>query len=133
MESFKDLKDYLRLNYASHDERSDLYVYFIEREHRLLNSDGRFGMIVSNKFLRTNYGKPLRDFLNKKATIDRVVDFAGLPVFKGATVRTIVLLTSLKRKEEQPMLYSPPPVAEKFYAIQGRTISVEQAIAENYP
>jgi len=130
MESFKELKNYLKAKYSSHDERSDLYVYFIEREHKLLNSSGRFGMIVSNKFLRANYGKPLRDFLNKKATVDRVVDFAGLPVFKGATVRTIVLLTSLKKKEEHPIFYSPPPPTEKFYAIANRTISVEQAISE---
>jgi type I restriction-modification system DNA methylase subunit len=130
MENFKDLKDYLKAKYTSHDERSDLYVYFIELEHKLLNSSGHFGMIVSNKFLRANYGKPLRDFLNKKATVDQVGDFAGLPVFQGATVRTIVLLTSLKKKKECPVFYSPPPLTGKFYAIANRTISVEQAISQ---
>ncbi len=131
MESFKELKDYLKNHYASHDERSDLYAYFIEREHKLLNGNGRFGMIVSNKFLRANYGKPLRDYLYQSAAIDRVVDFAGLPVFKGATVRTIVLLTSRKGKEQHDTLYSPPISAEIFYAVEGGTISVEQAISNS--
>ena len=33
MESFKELKEYLKAHYFSHDERRDLYVYFIERDH----------------------------------------------------------------------------------------------------
>ncbi len=93
METFKDLKTYLRSKYASHDERSDLYSYFIERGHKLLQAGGRFGMIVSNKFLRANYGKPLREFLNQHSAVERIVDFAGLPVFQGATVRTVVVIT----------------------------------------
>ncbi len=62
METFKPLKAYFKANYACHDERSDLYAYFIEKAHRLLKADGLFGMIVSNKFLRANYGAPLRQF-----------------------------------------------------------------------
>ncbi|HEX5445232.1 MAG TPA: DNA methyltransferase, partial [Pirellulales bacterium] len=63
MEEFKELKDYFRERYSTHDERSDLYVYFIEREHELLRSDGAFGMIVSNKFVRANYGRKVRELL----------------------------------------------------------------------
>jgi hypothetical protein len=131
MEGFKELKDYLKANYASHDERSDLYIYFIERVHKLLNSHGRFGMIISNKFLRANYGKPLRDFLSQNVTIERIVDFAGLPVFVGATVRTIILLTSLESRGESPVFYSPPLPVDKFYMVVGGSLSVEQAIADS--
>jgi hypothetical protein len=52
---------YFKAKYTCHDERSDLYAYFIERAHMQLKTGGRFGMIVSNKFLRANYGKPLRE------------------------------------------------------------------------
>ena len=52
METFKELKCYLRQHYSVHDERTDFYAYFIEREHGLLREAGIFGMIVSNKFLR---------------------------------------------------------------------------------
>jgi hypothetical protein len=130
MEEFKELKDYLKKNFASHDERSDMYAYFIEKEHKLLNEKGRFGMIVSNKFLRANYGKPLRDFINQSASIERIVDFAGLPVFKGATVRTIVIISSRKVKEEQAILYTPPLEIEKFRFVQSRSSSVAEAIAD---
>ncbi len=129
MEGFKELKDYLKAHYSSHDERSDLYAYFIEKGHGLLTERGRFGMIVSNKFLRANYGKPLRDFLNANTAIERIVDFAGLPVFAGATVRTIVLLSVRDPKGQRAILYSPPLPAEKFAAVSGGSLTVEQAIA----
>ena len=130
MEAFKDLKEYLRRTYASHDERSDLYSYFIEKEHKLLRSNGRFGMIVSNKFLRANYGAPLRQFLASSARIEQVVDLAGLPVFPGATVRTIVLITSKAPAASSPTLYSPPVPLETFKQLEARTLTVEDAVKE---
>ena len=131
MEGFKELKDYLRSKYLSHEERSDLYTYFIEQGHKLLNTSGRFGMIVSNKFLRANYGKPLRDFLNHNTKINRIVDFAGLPVFAGATVRTIVLLTSRANGRKQPIQYAPPLSLEKFIAVIGGTLPIDEAISDS--
>jgi hypothetical protein len=44
MEEFKEIKDYLRREYRSYEERSDLYAYFIERAHTVLRRDARFGM-----------------------------------------------------------------------------------------
>jgi hypothetical protein len=108
METFKDLKTYLKSRYASHDERSDLYSYFVERGHRLLRTGGRFGMIVSNKFLRAKYGTPLREFLNRHSAIERIVDFAGLPVFPGATVRTVVLITRRDPEGTVSITYTAP-------------------------
>ncbi len=131
MEQFKDLKSYLRRNYACHEERSDLYAYFVERGHWLLRENGRFGMIVSNKFLRANYGAPLREILRKKATIDRVADFAGLPVFVGATVRTVVLLTRRASRQKTPVMYSPPPCEADFLALVGGSKTVGELAAAN--
>ncbi len=128
MEIFKSIKDYLRTKYAIHDERSDMYGYFIEQEHKLLRHGGKFGMIVSNKFLRSNYGRPLRQFLRKEGTVERVVDFAGLPVFAGATVRTIVLITSRRNGTPANMEYCPPLDAETFGALTRGRLSVADAI-----
>jgi hypothetical protein len=131
MEGFKELKNYLKAKYISHDERSDLYIYFIERSHLLLKEKGRYGMIVSNKFLRANYGRLVRDFLRKSATVNRIVDLAGLPVFKGATVRTIILLTSRGVIGEKGPLYIgifPPDIFQK---VAGGTLTIEQAAGES--
>ncbi|HLJ10145.1 MAG TPA: N-6 DNA methylase, partial [Planctomycetaceae bacterium] len=122
MEIFKELKPYLRQHYVCHAERSDLYVYFIEREHALLRESGRFGMIVSNKFMRAQYGKPLREHLASVARVERIVDLAGLPIFRGATVRTVILLTrkagpagTLKTVRYSP----PPPRQELLHVVAG--------------
>jgi type I restriction-modification system DNA methylase subunit len=129
METFKELKTYLKAVYTSHNERSDLYSYIIERAHKLLKVSGRFGMIVSNKFLRANYGKPLRDFLEQNAIVERIVDFAGLPVFVGATVRTIILLTLREQKDKYLIHYTPPLPIDLFNKVVIGAILVEQAIS----
>ncbi len=128
MEEFKEVKDYLRREYRSHEERSDLYAYFIERAHKFLKRGARFGMIVSNKFLRANYGVPLRTFLRTNSTVEGVVDFAGLSVFKGATVRTIVLLTSKSVRSANSFYYSPPLPEKEFEFLSSGLIDVEKAI-----
>ena len=119
MEEFKDIKQYLRTRYSCHDERTDLYVYFIEKEHILLRRHGSFGMIVSNKFIRAKYGQPLRAFLEANTTIRAIVDLAGLAVFHGATVRTIVLISENERGNgRRRVTYSPPPQADDLRAVE---------------
>lgn len=125
MEAFKELKAYLRATFAVHDERSDMYAYFVEQGHRLLRKGGRFGMILSNKFLRARYGAPLRQFLARNALIRGVVDFAGLPVFVGATVRTVVLLTEKDEHQPHAFHYAPPMAADSFSGVRAGRLSIE--------
>jgi len=119
MEVFKEIKEYLRTHYASHEERADLYSYFIEKGTGLLSSSGTFGMIVSNKFAVAKYGEPLRRFLASSARIRAIADFAGQPVFRGATVRTLVLFTSPRADSRgDTALYVPVPAKEAFREMQ---------------
>jgi len=130
MEEFKSIKNYLRAHYECHDERTDLYVYFIEKEHALLRERGAFGMIVSNKFIRAKYGRPLRGFLAEHTTIKSIVDLAGLPVFHGATVRTIVLISENDGSNgRRRVTYSPPPKAEDLLAVEAGTQTLADVTA----
>jgi hypothetical protein len=93
MEEFKKVKNYLETEYETHSARTDLYVYFIERTvSNLLRTEGEYGVIVSNKFLRANYGASVRSLLASETRIREIVDFGGLPVFPDATVRSAILL-----------------------------------------
>ena len=125
METFKELKNYFRSRYKVYDERADLYAYFIEREHQLLRDGGMFGMIVSNKFLRANYGRKVCELLTEMAHPIRIIDLAGLPVFREATVRTIVLITQ-RGASRARIRYSPPPNREIFQAIQAKTVTLAE-------
>jgi len=131
MEAFKRLKGYLKSKYDCHDERSDLYAYFVERGHGLLRSHGRFGMILSNKFLRAKYGRRLRALLAVDAAVERIVDLAGLPVFPRATVRTVVLVTSRDGRRKASLQYSPPLDLDDFAAVAGGSLSLEEAAAHH--
>ncbi|TMB82660.1 MAG: class I SAM-dependent DNA methyltransferase, partial [Chloroflexi bacterium] len=42
---------------------ADLYTYFIELGNTFMKDRGHFGFITPNKFVRANYGAPLRKFL----------------------------------------------------------------------
>jgi hypothetical protein len=83
-ESLGDAKSYLQGRYKAYDSGADLYAFFMEKGVTLLREDGRFGIIVSSSFLRTRYGAPLRSWLMRNASVERIVDFGGLPVFANA-------------------------------------------------
>ncbi len=86
-------KDYLKPYYKVFHSAADLYAYFFERGIDLLKIAGTFGMITSNKFIKTNYGAPLRKYLSEKSAIKEIVDFGELPVFReAATFPAIVIV-----------------------------------------
>jgi hypothetical protein len=65
-------------------------VYFIEKGVSLLRDEGLFGIIVANKWMRANYGIPLRQWL-KQQHISEIIDFGDLPVFQKATTYPCIL------------------------------------------
>jgi len=92
-ESLKDQKEYYQSRYAVYQGTADLYAYFIEKGISLLHPGGIFSYIVANKWMRANYGKPLRKFLLTKQ-IEEIVDFGDLPVFKTATTYPCIIRVS---------------------------------------
>jgi len=69
---------------------ADLYVYFVERGVSLLAAGGEFAYILPNKWMRANYGKPLRAWL-KERRVEEILDFGDLPVFESATTYPCIL------------------------------------------
>ena len=92
-ESLKDQKEYYQSRYAVYQGTADLYTYFIEKGISLLRPGGVFSYIVANKWMRANYGKPLRKFLLTKQ-IEEIVDFGDLPVFRTATTYPCIIRVS---------------------------------------
>src|SRR5215212_6845775 len=127
METFKLLKQYLRQQYRAHEERADLYAYFLEKGLGILTMSGRLGMIVSNKFIKAKYGRPLRRVLAEEAMIDTIADFAGADVFQGATVRTVVLIGSKSTMGEgHRVTYVPVPDKGTLLTIANASSTVEE-------
>ena len=83
------------LGYRSFSNTADLFVYFVEKGMQLLRPGGVMTYIMSNKWMRANYGKPFRRWL-AHWHIPRMVDFGDLPVFEATTYP--IILQAQKRK-----------------------------------
>ncbi|MGO8731482.1 MAG: Eco57I restriction-modification methylase domain-containing protein [Terriglobia bacterium] len=119
METFTGIKQYLRQHYTAHEERADFYTYFIEKGVRLLSKSGLVGMIVSNKFSVAKYGKPLRETIQANADVVQILDLAGVRVFRGATVRTMILILSFRgSRSTGNASYVPVPPLTEFQKIE---------------
>ena len=70
---------------------ADLYVYFYAKGYDLLNSHGQLAYVTSNKYLRANYGKGLRQFLSDNLSLNAIIDCGDLPVFNAAAYPCIVI------------------------------------------
>ncbi len=100
-------KEYFAGAYRVYHGVADLYVYFIERAVQLLRPGGLFSYIVANKWMRANYGEPLRRWLQEQV-IEEIVDFGDLPVFKGATTYPCIIRLAKAAEDDAPE--SPPPL-----------------------
>jgi len=92
----------LKENYVSAVGKYDIYVLFIERGINWLKSDGKFGYITQNRFLKADYGKKLREYLLKNVKIEKIVDFGDTKVFADATnypAITVFQKTPIKENE----------------------------------
>lgn len=98
-EALGEFKDYFKMHYQVYHGVADLYSYFIERGVSLLKDGGIFSYIVANKWLRANYGEPLRRWL-KEQCIEEIIDFGDLPVFKTATTYPCIIRITNKQPND---------------------------------
>jgi len=110
-ESFIEIQNYIRLVYNTFGSRADIYVYFFEKGLSLISINSRLGFIVSNKFMRANYGKNLRKHLARFASIEQILDFGDLDVFCGLTVYPSILIMQKsdenRIKKKDILIYKP--------------------------
>ncbi|MDE2637148.1 MAG: Eco57I restriction-modification methylase domain-containing protein, partial [Chloroflexota bacterium] len=91
-------KEYFWQTFSTFVKKSDLYCCFIERAINLLNDVGRFGMIVSNSWLRLDSFEKVRVLILSRTSIEKIIDFTD-NVFVDAAVKTNVLLLSKPFRE----------------------------------
>jgi type I restriction-modification system DNA methylase subunit len=122
-------KEYAQNNFASYAGTADLYTYFIEKAHSLLAEGGSFGMICSNKFMRANYGRPLRSFIATRTTLNQIVDFGELPVFEKAATFPAIILTQNIKPKKQKFIYAPIKRLD-FQSLEGEVKNIGDTLDE---
>jgi len=131
-ETLGNSKPYFQKHFSVYQGTADLYVYFIEKALSLLRSDGFFGFIVSNKWMRANYGKPLRQWM-KQQHISEITDFGDLPVFEQATAYPCILLIkkSSPKKAFKAVQVKDLQFSDLTSYVKQNSSDVEQALLED--
>ncbi|MGB3267280.1 MAG: DNA methyltransferase [Microcoleus sp.] len=83
-ELLSPIKPYLQANYESYHGVADLYTYFYELGLKILKPGGVLSYIVTNKWLRSGYGEPLRKFFASQGLLEQIIDFGHAPIFEDA-------------------------------------------------
>ena len=99
--------DYYTDNYKFSKGHVDLSTLFIEQSEKLIKNDGLIGIITSNMFLTTGYGKPIRKFLLNDIQILQIIDFGDLDVFNDAI--TYVSIFIFKKNKPNSFNYYHVP------------------------
>ncbi len=114
-EALGDLKTMLK-KYEAYHGSADLFVYFVELGVKLLKKRGVFSYIVANKWMRANYGKPLRQWLKKQQLL-QIIDYGDLPVFETATTYPCILFVSKDKPSDNVQVVKMEELA--FYNLSG--------------
>ena len=108
-ELLSPFKPYLQENYQTYDGVADIYIYFYEKGLNLLKPEGIISYIVTNKWLRSGYGEPLRRFFSQESVFEQIIDFGHAPIFEDADTFPCII-AARKRTPPQP---SPQARREK--------------------
>ncbi len=102
-ELLSEFKPYLQAEYAAYHGMADLYVYFYELGLRMLKSGSLLSFIVTNKWMKSGYGEPLRRLFGEQAWIESVVDFGhAKQIFEDADVFPSIIVARKPTKKPKP-------------------------------
>jgi len=86
--------DYFIRKYKSAVKRFDTYLLFAEKGFKLLNKNGFLGFILPHKFLNSDFGSGLREYLINNTALKSFVSFGNNLIFKKATTYTGIMILS---------------------------------------
>ncbi|MYK21077.1 N-6 DNA methylase, partial [Candidatus Poribacteria bacterium] len=89
----KQLKTKIKNGYQSYQPFADIYCYFIEKAIDLQNEGGILSFITSNSYLRAEYGAPIRNLLQSKNILLRMLNIEDSQVFESAIVNVSIIVS----------------------------------------
>ncbi|TAE08680.1 MAG: hypothetical protein EAZ95_16900 [Bacteroidetes bacterium] len=102
-------------DYDTYSKAGDIYCLFYERGFELLNKGGILAYITSNSWMRTQYGKLLRQYFREQTNPLSLLNFEDTQIFESATVESNIFIGQkadfagkLKATAVLPDLYRKP-------------------------
>ncbi len=126
--SHENIIEYFEDNYHSSTYNFDLYLLFAEKGHKMLNDQGELGYILPSKFITTETGKGLRNYISKYAKIREFIDFDTYQVFEGATTYTCLLFLD---NSSETILYKKvnEDKPKKISSYESRNTKIEESLS----
>lgn len=93
-------------------KRADLYTYFIAHGLNSLSEKGILTYVSPAQFQMSNYGKSIREVIEKKAGVLAVADFNELPVFNKIAAHISVYALSKGYKPDEFLRYEYDELCE---------------------
>ena len=94
LSKLKDV-DYGRFEYSVFDKTGDILALFFERGLTALQKGGELSFIVSNSWLRTKYGEPLKKLFGSSCAECEILNFEDTQLFDEATVESCIVSAKL--------------------------------------
>lgn len=91
-------RNFLKKQFESTTGRFDIYTCFMEKSDKLLNQNGKACLITSNKYLTTNYGRGIRQYLSKTGHVRKLVDLYDTKFFGAAVLPAIIMCENSKKQ-----------------------------------
>ncbi len=82
----------LKKKYESAFKKFDISVVFLEKIVSLLKPNGWAGIIITNKWLVSDYGERIRKILLIKTHIEYIIDVSHLLLFKSSSTYPIIII-----------------------------------------
>jgi len=96
--------DYYNSKFISATRKYDIYVLFLEKSFELLKKGGFCNFILPHKFLISDFGIGVREYLKNNKALDRLIHFGSHIVFEDAS--TYTCLFSISKKENSYLDYT---------------------------
>jgi adenine-specific DNA-methyltransferase len=103
------IKSNYRKIFGTFTHRSDLYIAFFEKGLKHLKTDGVLSFICSNRWLKNQYGKRLRDYIINEFNLLEVIDLEGSSPFEEEVIAYPAIINIRNSKD-----YIKP----KYYKIE---------------
>lgn len=100
-DAYPIMHHYLKSEYKSAKEgKVDLLIPFIEKGMSLLNKDGKLGLVIQNRFFRTDYGENIREQITSQNILSQVVNFDCTNIFKGRITYISIMVLDKSKPEK---------------------------------
>ena len=113
------LKQYRNI-FETMNDRADIYIAFFEKSLSLLNNNGSLSFICTDRWVKNQYGRSLRAFIDSSFNLDLYVDLYGQDSFQ-TKVLTYPAITLISRADKRSTLILRNPVITRDLARKTRT------------